>query len=451
MSYILKKLFSGSKRTIIIKKNIIGSFVIKGLSSLTTLILIPFTINLLDKEKYGIWITIFSIVTWFNMMDIGLGNGFRNKFAIAISINDSVLAKKYVQTLYSSITIISICIFIFYLLLSSFMNWTTILNIRGSFDENLDLIIGIVFFLFCIQLILKNVSTILLSLQMTTFSNSLVFFGNILSLTLIFLTNKIFETNLLVIAVVFMLSPIIIHGVATVIVFNNYLREFKPLFFSFPEIKYFKQLMSLGVKFFIIQITTIIMFSSSSIIITQLFGPEHVTLYSVVSQMFGITQVVFSIILTPFWTAFTEAYSKGDFEWIKNSINKLIIIWLFFSSAVFVLWLISPFLFKIWLGDGIIVPNELSFQFVLYSILITWSSIFSAFLAGVGKITISLYGAIVQLFLNIPLAIFLAKGLNMNLMGVILATNINLMIPVIFLYVQTKKILNNRAYGIWNK
>ncbi|MDQ6843717.1 MAG: hypothetical protein M3Z92_05085, partial [Bacteroidota bacterium] len=71
MAFINKYLLAGSKRTIVVKKNILGSFGVKGLSILTSFILIPFTIDLLNKEKYGIWITIFSIVTWFNMMDIG--------------------------------------------------------------------------------------------------------------------------------------------------------------------------------------------------------------------------------------------------------------------------------------------------------------------------------------------------------------------------------------------
>src|ERR1035437_430629 len=137
MSFIAQKLFAGSERTIIVKKNIIGSFVIKGLSTLTTLILVPFTINLLDQEKYGIWITIFSIVTWFNMMDIGLGNGFRNKFAEAIAQNKNDLAKKYVQTLYSSITYISGGILILYIFVSPFLNWNQILNIPKNFDENI--------------------------------------------------------------------------------------------------------------------------------------------------------------------------------------------------------------------------------------------------------------------------------------------------------------------------
>ena len=77
---LLKSLNSGSKRSIIIKKNIAGSFLVKGLNIVISLLLIPITLNILDPVKYGIWITIFSIVNWFNMMDIGIGNGFRNKF-----------------------------------------------------------------------------------------------------------------------------------------------------------------------------------------------------------------------------------------------------------------------------------------------------------------------------------------------------------------------------------
>lgn len=59
---IFKYFLVGSERTINIKKNILGSFGIKGLAMLTSFVLVPYTISLLNQEKYGIWITIFSIV-----------------------------------------------------------------------------------------------------------------------------------------------------------------------------------------------------------------------------------------------------------------------------------------------------------------------------------------------------------------------------------------------------
>ena len=92
-------MFSGSIRTKTVKINILGSFTIKGFSVLTSLFLVPLTISMLDQEKYGIWMTIFSIVSWFNIMDFGLGNGFRNKFAHAVALNDNELAKNYNKNL----------------------------------------------------------------------------------------------------------------------------------------------------------------------------------------------------------------------------------------------------------------------------------------------------------------------------------------------------------------
>ena len=449
--HIVKYFLTGSERTINIKKNIIGSFGIKGLGILISFLLVPFTINLLNQEKYGIWITIYSIVTWFNVMDIGLGNGFRNKFTEAMAIKNEVLAKKYIQTLYSSMFLISGVLLLFFFTINHFLNWNRILNIPQAFDENIDFLIGTVFVLLCAQLVLKNISTILLSLQKTTFSNILILFGNLLSLILIFIFNKFYIINLFSIAFIFMISPIIVFIIATIIIFSKELNHLKPKLFEFPQKKYFNELMSLGLKFFFIQITTIVMFSSSSIIITQLYGPSAVTPYNVTYQLFAAAQIFFSIIITPFWSAFTEANAKNDYAWIKTSFKKLMFIWGVFSTEIIILWLISPFVFKIWLGSKIIVPLELSFQFALFAILMAWSSIFSSYLAGIGKISITLYLAIFQCVVNIPLSIFLAKEMSLGTTGIILATNINMILPVLLLSLQTKIIINNKAYGIWNR
>ena len=52
------------------------------------LVLVPLTINYLNPTKYGIWITLSSVIGWFSFFDIGLGNGLRNRFAEAIANND---------------------------------------------------------------------------------------------------------------------------------------------------------------------------------------------------------------------------------------------------------------------------------------------------------------------------------------------------------------------------
>lgn len=449
--YIAQFIFVGTERTEVIKKNILGSFGIKGLSILTSLVLVPFTINLLNQEKYGIWMTIFSIVTWFNMTDIGMGNGFRIKFANARALGKNILAKEYVQTIYSSMAIIALFSFSLFTAINSFLDWHKILNLKTDFDENINLIVWSVFALFCLQLYLKNISTILLALQKTTYSNALILIANVGALIFIFILHHLNMISLFSIALAFMTPPILVFLIASLLAFNWNLKEFKPKLFYLPKKKYFNDLIGLGLKFFIIQITTVVMFSSSNIIITQLYGPSKVTPYDVGLRLFSSALTIFTIIVTPFWSAFTEAYAIEDFNWIKKAIKKLMTAWVGFSLGIIVLWLISPHIYQLWVGKEVIISWGLSFQFALFVILMARSSIFSAYLAGIGKISISLYGAIFQCIVNIPLAIFLAKDLKLNTTGIIMATNINLLLGVILLSIQTKKIINNKAYGIWNR
>jgi O-antigen/teichoic acid export membrane protein len=64
----------GQSRSIDAKKNIVTSFVIKGINVLINLALVPLTIKYVNSTQYGIWLTLSSIITWFSFFDIGFGN-----------------------------------------------------------------------------------------------------------------------------------------------------------------------------------------------------------------------------------------------------------------------------------------------------------------------------------------------------------------------------------------
>ena len=403
---------------------------------------------MLDQEKYGIWMTIFSVISWFNIMDVGLGNGFRNKFGNAIALNNNELAKNYLNTFYSSMGIISFSLLLAFSICIPFIDWYTVLNLSTSFNENITLIVWLVFALFCFQLFLKNISTVLLALQKTNASNLLVFLGNALSLVIIYLLSSTSFVSLLTIAVAFMISPVIVFLLASIYYYVKR-KIFRPKVFLLPNKKYFKVLMNLGIKFFLIQIATMILFSSSNIIITHLYGPAQVTPYSVALRLFSTLQVFFTIIITPFWSAFTEANASQDFGWIKKSIKKLISIWSFFAIGVLIFWVFSPLIIRVWVGESILVSRGLALQFAIFTLLITWSGLFVSYINGVGKIKLQLYIGLIQSIINIPLAILLAKYFDLNLIGIILSTNLLLLISAIFMPMQYFKIISGKAKGVW--
>jgi O-antigen/teichoic acid export membrane protein len=118
----------GHARTNRAKKNIAASFVIKGANIVVGLMLVPLTINYLSPTKYGIWITMTSLVAWFGFFNIGLGNGLKNRFAEAKAKGDHKLAKIYVSTTYAILLIIISAVLILFYIINIFLNWNIILN-----------------------------------------------------------------------------------------------------------------------------------------------------------------------------------------------------------------------------------------------------------------------------------------------------------------------------------
>ena len=121
INYIRHFFTKGHERTLKAKKNILASFIIKGLNIAIGLVLVPLTIHYLNPTKYGIWITLSSIIGWFGFFDIGLGHGLRNRFAEALAKGEHALAKTYVSTTYAILTIvIGSVLVLFYLNLISY-------------------------------------------------------------------------------------------------------------------------------------------------------------------------------------------------------------------------------------------------------------------------------------------------------------------------------------------
>ena len=149
---VFRKFLSGNSRSVKVKKNIILSLLVKGLSVLISLVYVPLLLDIFDTERYGVWLTISSMVVWFNFLDLGLGSGFRNKFAEAIAVKNTTLAREYVSTIYLSLAGISIAIIVVASPVISFINWNKVLNTTIVPNKELVILALIVFSSFALEL-----------------------------------------------------------------------------------------------------------------------------------------------------------------------------------------------------------------------------------------------------------------------------------------------------------
>jgi O-antigen/teichoic acid export membrane protein len=451
ISKFISDFFSkGHERSIKAKRNILGNVFVKVASTLVSLLIIPITINYINPTQYGIWLTLSSVIAWISLFDIGLGGGLRNRLTQALAEGNTVLAKAYVSTTYGVITLIIIFVSILFFIVNPFLNWASILNAPEAMRSDLSVVAGIVFITFSFQFVFKLITTILTAHQETFKTSLLNFFGSLIGFIIIFILTKTTEGSLLKLALALSTPPIFIFIIASVILFSGKYKSLRPSI-KLIEIKYLRNLANLGLQFFFIQIAGIIVYSSTNILISQFFGPAEVTPYNVALRLFGATNMIFFIILTPYTPAYTEAYFKDDFNWIKKNIKGLIYIWIVLSIAIILVLPFSKAIFTIWLNNKVIVPLSLSVFIVFYMVFQSWNAIFTYFLNGTGKIRLQLYASFGEAISFIPLAWFFAIYCNMKILGIVLASIIPLAVGSIWTFIQYRKIINRSATGIWNK
>jgi O-antigen/teichoic acid export membrane protein len=428
--------FSGHERSVKAKKNILALFAVKGYSIVISLLQIPLTINLLDNYKYGVWIMLFNILSWIQIFDIGIGNGLRNKFAESMAKNDIKSAREYVSTGYIIMGAISFCLIVLFIIPWLTVDWVKVFNVNAQLSKELTLLIGITFFLTAIQFSLQLINTLLTADHKPAFSAIVMAISNTIVLILFFALNKQISGSLFAIGFIYCIVPVVAFIVASLIIFNSYFKHIKPKISLFRKEKV-KDLFNLGIQFFIIQIAVLVIFQTDSLIIAHVLSPEQVTPYSIVFRYFGTITMVAGIILTPMWSAYTEAYYKDDHNWIKNIIIKQLKVFAVITILVILLLLIARPVILLWLKKDLHISNCLLIGMALYTLLSVWNNIFSTLLGGINKIRLGTFAVIITAGLNIPLSILFIKIFNYDSGGVILGTCISIGITGLLSPIQT--------------
>ncbi len=448
-SLLINLINKGHHRSVKAKKNILASFFLKGFSIAISLIFVPLTINYINPSRYGIWLTISSIVGWFSFFDIGLTHGLKNKFAEAKAKGDDSLAQIYVSTAYAILAIVFFSIWVIFLVVNHFLNWAHILNISANVGADVSALAVIVFTYFCLQFILKIITSILIADQYPAKVSVIDVLGQVLSLAFVFILVKTTEGSLLKLGIALCLSPLVVLLGANLFLFNGAYKKFKPSI-SKVNFSYAKGLLNLGFIFFVIQLAGVIQFETANIIIARNFGPAEVTSYNIVYKYFYMLAMVFAIFLAPFWSASTEAYLKKDIQWIRNGMRKynqlniiLVLIGLF-------MLIFSATMYRLWLGAGKV---DISFHLSLWGFIFFNLSMFGekyvSFLNGISALRIQFLASIISPFLYAIVAIVLIKHYHLGAYSLFIASIIANYNKYLLAPLQYHQVINKNRKGIW--
>jgi O-antigen/teichoic acid export membrane protein len=439
---------SGQDRTSNIKKNVVYLFLIRGLGIATGFVLVPLTIHYINELQYGIWLTIYSLVAWINTFDIGLSNGLRNKLAIAIAHDETDAAVGYISTTYLLLAVIAAATLGIFFIAGSYISWNELLKVPDSIDYSIWSLIAVTLSFLCGQFILQPINSVLTALHQPFKAALIAFGGQLLTLVLTVILIHYSAPNLFLLVVVIAGAPVVSLLLSSVYFFCTDLKAYCPRW-SYIDLKSARSLLNLSGAFFLIQIGALVLYETDNIIITSTLGPADVTVFNIAFKYFSLLTIAFLIILTPYWSAFTEAYAKNDLEWMAASIAKLKKLWLVFSALAVVFCLGANVFYRLWIGGNITVPVLLSVTMAVYVMAQNWTVIYAYMLNGTGKLRIQLILVIGTGIINIPLSIILIKQI-----GIAGTTAANILVMVFmnfFMTYQCNLIIKNKATGIWNK
>lgn len=417
------------------QRSAVINFILKPVGMILGVIYTPLLLQYLGNEKYGLWSTVLTVISWFNYCDVGVGHGLRNLLTKELTNRKYEEVKKSVSTAYVILTLIASVLLVVSIICVYLLNWKAIFNS----NINMRVPIGISFVFMCINFILALSNTLLYALQLServALINCLVQVINIIGLIIL---QYISSGNLVLISILFGLSTMIVYLWNTLQIFKRNV-ILKPKINLFEKRK-IREICNIGIKFFVIQIDCIALYTVDNILITRLFGAEAVTPFNITYHVFNSYYAFLSALLVPYWSKTTEALIRRDYKWIKISIKRLKYICVLFCIGYSLIAVLFKSITYIWLGRNLNYSSGLIIVMCVYYCLYSVVSINIQFINGSGKINFQLILLTIMGVINVPFSIFLASTLGLGVVGIRLATTILMAVAAIAFPINLKYII----------
>lgn len=416
------------------------TLVIKLLSVALSLIYVPLVLEYLNQEKYGIWVTLNTIVNWIRILDIGLGNGLRNKLSESIAQKKDDKSRIYVSTTYGILGGIFFAVLLFFYLVNPYINWAIILNTKLLLPNELLTLTNIAISLIIIGFIVQTVTLVYTAHGNTAIAGFLQLIISLISLILIGLATIFTEKgNIIILASIITGVPVLIYFIFSIYTFYFKYPHLCPSF-SFIRIKESSSLLKLSIQFFILQITALIIYSSTPFLITQLFSPNEVTIFNIANSIFNLPIMIIGIITLPVLPLVSQAFAIKDNDWLRKMLKKQLILASVISLGTLVMIFLSPIIYKLWIGNKVIIPFRLSLTLGVFAIIQVINTPFSTFLNGIGKIWILVILSPIGIVIFLGSSIILSRLFN-DLIGISIALSLTSLIGLIVTPLKLKKIL----------
>jgi len=422
----------------LILKGISTAIASKGIAVATTFFAVPLTVHYLGAERYGVWVTLTSILAYLGIFDLGIGSTATNHITDALANNDFESASNRINAAYFALACISVVMGLLVAVCWPAIDWPALLGVRhpqnGATEITVAAAVAIAVSL--IGFPLSVTPRVMGACQKVVLSNYWASAGSGLNLLFIIIATRS-RVGLPGLVFSYTGAGLTVGLLSTIWLY----RKFDWLVPNFTHIKWqdIKALLSTGLPFFAVQLSGIILFQTDNIIIAQILGASAVTPYSITWRLFSYASLLPVMALPALWPAYADAFSRRDYAWIRKTYRYNVTIAVGSTSAfVLVLLFVARKFISIWAGPAAVPAFSLVALMACWTVIsaLSWSE--SCLLGAAGRVKgqaiYSGIGAVVNLIASVWLGRLF--GLNGIIMGTLIAYLCCIVVP------QTIEVIN---------
>lgn len=357
-----------------------ASFTAKIIGIVALLITTPMTLGYLGAERFGLWMTVSSLIAMLGFADLGIGNGLLNTIAEANGRDDRDLARRAVTSSVVLLSVIGLVLVSGFAIAYPSLDWGRIYNIT---EQRTITEAGAATFILiaclAISLPLLTAQRVQLGYQEGFQANLWQILGSIFMLVGI-LTAVYLKAGLQWLVLAAAGGPAAAMGLNWIHQFGINRR------WLFPRVDYFewkmgRRIVSIGVLWTWFSLMAFVGTTSDNLLISHFFGAGAVGSYAVMSKLLSglLIAQMFSAAL---WPAFAEAFEREDMDWVRKTFRRTLIL---FSGIGIISALImgigSFWIIRVWVGSAMVPPLWMALGFAFWSFITNFFAAIAALMA----------------------------------------------------------------------
>lgn len=396
-----------------------ASLIQKALTIVISFVSVPLTVHYLGPERYGVWLTISSLLVWMSMTDFGLaGNALVNVLSQAHGNDDQRTAQEYASSAIWALSAVAGIFAIAAIASFRFISWSAVFKVSTVPSHELTLACGLTLVFFIIGLPLSAQYSIYSAYQDGFLWNMWAIAGNVTALMALVIVTR-FHGGLPQLVLALSGSRTVL---ACVNVYYMFFRRY-PWLLPVPSAvrwHYVRRLFKLGAKYFVTQLGTLGIYQSQPMIITQFLGPAKVMVFVIAQKVVTLPIDLIWMATAPFVPAFGEAKARNDWKWIKGAYrNSMLASVAAGGVLLLVTALVAKPLIRAWAGPAAVPDTSLILWLSLYNLFGVILMAAGQLLTGMERVNALVVSILLCAFLTIGLGIVASR--SMGLSGIAMA------------------------------